>query len=275
MVTDQQEFASPIVRVGSVSFLNARPLIWGLEQTAGVQLMLDAPARLLQGMYDAPFDVALLPVIDYQRMQDLRIIPSGAIGCDGPTLTVRVFSRTPAEKMQVLSCDPESHTSVALARIVLAEKFRVRPVFVPLSKEDRDIQAMLLIGDKVVCQQPQGYAYQMDLGEQWKQMTGLPFVFAVWMARAGTELGDLPARLAKAKRDGLRHVEEIVQQYALPLGWPVHTARRYLTEYLRYDVGARQIEAMAKFFELAAKHGAIEGPVRQIELWPEGGKNRG
>jgi chorismate dehydratase len=123
----------PSLCIGSVSYLNAKPLIWGIEREGDVRLLLDVPSRLLAGLREGRFDVALLPVIDYQRMPGLRIVPAGGIGCDGPTLTVRIFSRVPIERIGRLACDTDSHTSVALARVVLAERWGARPVFVDLS----------------------------------------------------------------------------------------------------------------------------------------------
>src|SRR5687768_7446872 len=164
----------PVINVGSVSFLNAKPLIYGLENEQGVRLTLDVPAKLLAGLADHRFDVALLPVIDYQRMPGLKLLTSGGIGCDGPTLTVRVFSPVPVERIRVLACDTDSHTSVALARILLAERHGVRPEFVPLDRVTSrqgstapDV-ARLLIGDKVVCEELAGLPHQLDLGEEWK-----------------------------------------------------------------------------------------------------------
>src|SRR5690242_6171668 len=192
------------LRVGSVSFLNAKPLIYGLEHAAGIDLGLDVPSRLLDGLRDGRFDVALLPVIDYQRMRGLRLLTAGGICCDGPTLTVRIFSPVPIERIESLACDTDSHTSVALARILLADRYGVRPEFMDLhaTRDEsapspaRTNAARLLIGDKVVCEEPRDLPHQLDLGEAWRQWTGLPFVFAAWMARPGLDLGDLPARLA-------------------------------------------------------------------------------
>src|SRR5207244_3645888 len=121
--------------------------------------------------------------------------------------------------LRTLACDVESHTSVALARVILAESFDVRPTFEPLDRSESP-EALLLIGDKVVCEEPVGYPHQLDLGEAWKALTGLPFLFAVWTARGGVELGDLPQRLATAKRRGLADVESLVTQFAIPRGWP-------------------------------------------------------
>jgi len=253
-----------IYRIGSVSYLNARPLLWGLELAPDIRLMLDVPSRLLSGMRENRFDIALLPVIDYQRMKELRLVPSGGIGCDGPTLTVRIFSRKPIERIKTLSCDRDSHSSVALARIILAERYGARPQFVDLTGESSQDDARLLIGDKVVTAEQGGFPYQFDLGQEWKTLTGLPFVFAAWMAPASTDLGDLPQRLNEARLQGVAHAREIVERDARAGGWPTELALQYLTVNLQYEIGPRQIEAIQLFYQLAAKHGAIEGPVRPL-----------
>ena len=255
-----------MLRVGSVSFLNAKPLIYGLERDPGVDLSLEVPSRLLEGMRTKRYDVALLPVIDYQRMEGLRLLTAGGIGCDGPTLTVRIFSRVPIGDVRTLACDTDSHTSVALARVVLAEAYGVTPEFVPLSRNPHTewSTARLLIGDKVVSEEPAGFPHQLDLGEAWKRLTGLPFVFAAWMARGDVELYDLPSRLERVKREGLRNAGRIAGREAPPRGWPVDVALRYLTEYLRFDVGGDQLAAIERFHSLAYRHGVIPEPPRPL-----------
>jgi chorismate dehydratase len=249
-------------RVAAVSYLNARPLIHGLETNPNVELSLDVPSKLLDGLRAGASDVALLPVIDYQRLDGLTIIPAGGIGSDGPTLTVRIFSRVPIAQIRSLACDPDSHTSVALARIVLARRHSLRPEFCDLSRcaKDDPHQAQLLIGDKVVCDEPRGFAHQLDLGGEWKSMTSLPFVFAVWMARAGGvggDLGELSDSLSRAKQSGLGDIDRIIRDYAVPRGWPAELARQYLTRNLRFDVGAREIEAIETFHRFAAEERII------------------
>lgn len=254
-------------RIGSVSYLNAKPLIYGLDESEDVHLTLDVPSRLIDGLRERRFDVALLPVIDYQRLPGLRILRSGGIGCDGHTLTVRIFSKVPIHEIETLACDTDSHTSVALARIVLADAYQQRPRFVDWNHDDpSSAEARLLIGDKVVCEEPAGFEHQLDLGEAWKRLTGLPFVFATWMARQGVDLGDLPQRLATAMREGLANAAEIVERYATPRGWPAELALQYLTVYLKYDIGERQLEAIRLFHTLAAKHGIIADPPRELVL---------
>src|SRR3954471_8154986 len=243
MSGSSKNFPKPF-RIGSVSYLNARPLIYGLDARDDVALTLEVPSRLLQGLREDRFDVALLPVIDYQRLDGLTVVPAGGIGSDGETLTVRIFSRMPIPEIATLACDGDSHTSVALARIILARRYGLRPEFRDLSRaSDARDEARLLIGDKVVCEEPAGFAHQLDLGRAWKEMTGLPFVFATWMARENAELGDLPRRLAAARERGLENVEAIIARHAGRHGWPADVAHRYLTGYLKFEVGPRQIEA--------------------------------
>ncbi len=255
------------LRLGSVSFLNAKPLIYGLDDVPNLRVTLDVPSRLLDGLLAARFDVALLPVIDYQRMPGLRLLTAGGIGCDGPTLTVRIFSPVPIAEITTLACDTDSHTSVALARVVLGERYGLRPEFVDLRAAHGGSRvARLLIGDKVVCEEPTDLPHQLDLGDAWKQLTGLPFVFAAWMARDGVDLGDLPATLERAKREGLANVGQIIGRFAVPRGWPADVARQYLTSYLKYDIGPRELEAIRHFHALAARYGVIPDPPRPLHV---------
>jgi chorismate dehydratase len=252
-----------VFRIGSVSYLNAKPLIHGLDQYPDLDVTLDVPSQLLDGLVSRRFDVALLPVIDYQRLPGLRIVPSGGIGCDGATLTVRIFSPVPIERITTLACDTESHTSVALARVILAQRYGITPTLLDLGQSADG--AMLLIGDKVVTHEPPAMPYQLDLGAAWKQLTGMPFVFAVWIARAGVELGDLPQRLQLARRRGLADLQTIVDRHAVPRGWPRHLALQYLSTNLKYDIGRSQIEAIRRFHEMAAEQ-AIIPPPRPLEF---------
>jgi chorismate dehydratase len=255
-------------RIGSVSYLNARPLIYGLQECADIDLRLDVPARLLDGLREGRCDVALLPVIDYQAMADLCIVPSGGIGCDGPTLTVRIFSSVAIDAIRTLACDAESHTSVALARIILRQRYGLSPELIAWRPQDEGgADAILMIGDKVVCAEPRGAKHQLDLGQAWKELTGLPFVFAVWTARAGVDLGDLPRRLTAARERGMRNVERIIEEHAVPRGWPAALAREYLTSHLKFEIGAAQIEAIGRFHAMAAEHGLIAGAVRGLRVY--------
>ncbi len=257
------------LRIGCVSFLNARPLIQGLVQGGAHRLIFDVPSALLALLQSKQVDVALLPAIDYQRLAGARIVPGGCIGCDGPTLTVRLFSRTPIEQMTTLACDPDSHSSVALATIILHHVYGLRPRFVALEDDDEPTPR-LLIGDKVVCPGPSGFDYQVDLGQAWKQWTGLPFVFAVWVARPGVEVGNLPAQLEKSLQCGMAQLERIITTEARPRGWDDQLARRYMTQYLQYtlDVSADspQLAALKLYYDLATREKLIDAPPQPLRI---------
>jgi chorismate dehydratase len=266
------------LRIGCVSYLNAKPLIHGLDASANIRLTLDVPAKLIDGLRDGRFDVALLPIIDYQRLENVRILTSGGIGCDGPTLTVRIFSKVPIREITTLACDTHSHSSVALARVILAGAYDRHPEFVAFDHQhpSKNAQAILLIGDKVVCAEPAGFDHQLDLGEAWKKMTGLPFVFAAWVARGDMDLGDLPLQLQNARLQGMQHLNEIVERDAIPRGWPADLSLRYMTEYLKYEIGDRQIQAIRLFHELAAAQAMIDRPLRELVIIhpADGGSSR-
>ena len=258
--------------VAAVSFLNARPLIEGLGDEPGVAVRADVPSRLLETLIDGTADVALCPVIDFQTAPtDLCIVPVGAIGSDGATHTVRVFSRNPIAELDLIHTDGDSHTSVALLEVVLDALHGRRPELVTLGPAmhggARRPEAILLIGDKVVHaeSEPNGYRYQLDLGEAWKRLTGLPFVFAVWLARADRDLGDLPRVLTRCRDRNRHRIPEIVRAHAN--GWPFDLANRYLGEILRYDVGRRELEAIELFWSRCHALGLIEAlrPMRLYE----------
>lgn len=244
-----------------MSYLNAKPLIDGLEATC--DLLLDVPSRLLGLMREGRADVALLPVADVPelaREAGARVLRAGCIGCDGPTLTVRVFSDRPLAEVQTLYVDTDSHTSVNLARVVMRELYGREVMLVPLERGGAGRPggrwpegAVLLIGDKVMTAAPPASEkpVQVDLGEAWKRLTGLPFVFAVWTARADADAAALEAVLTAAKVRGVSRVDEIVATHGVRYGWPADWARRYLTEFLKFDVGPRQLEAMRLFWKKA------------------------
>jgi chorismate dehydratase len=256
-------------RLGCVSFLNSKPLIDGLEDGRDPVVKFDVPSRLLEDLETGAVDLALCPVIDYQRSAvPLEVVPVGGIACAGRTYTVRLFSQVPLVEIGEVYADTDSHTSVALARVLLAKRLGRRPRFIDYDAREQVAAGrpaphpptMLLIGDKVVTGAPplEEYPHQLDLGEAWHDWTGLPFVFAVWMARAGADLGDLPAVLERTRLANAQRLDAIVDRYAAPLGWPRDLARQYLTHWLRYRIDGPALEAMQRFWQLAHELGAIE-----------------
>lgn len=255
------------IRIACVEFINTRPLIEGLESNADVRLIRAVPSKLLGILKAGEADIALLPCIDYHAIPGLRIIPAGGIGCFGPTLTVRLFSHVPATQIRSVACDSDSHTSVALAKILFAKLYKANPRFIEMKQAtSAPDEARLLIGDKVICEEPLGFQHQIDLGEAWKELTGLPFVFAIWCAMPGVELGDLPHELERARKRGIANVRQIVERYAVPRGWPAGIAIQYLTLYLKYEIGPLQLEAIRTFHHCAEELGLLAGPKRALDV---------
>lgn len=269
------------VRVGVVSFLNTLPLIHGLDRLGDVSLKHSVPSCLIDDLLSGETDLALCSSIDYQRSpEDLVVVPVGLLGCDGPTLTVRLYSKRPIEAIDEVFCDTDSHTSVALLRILLRERWGIAPTLTPYHAREhvsrgRPVDwppAMLLIGDKVVTDSPPAvrYPHQLDLGEAWRELTGLPFVFATWMAKASTPAERIaPATLAldRQRRRNAGRIETIIAEHASERGWPLDLAETYLRERLAFDPSPERWEGMRRFFDRAREHGLVEStrPIRFLD----------
>ena len=254
-------------RLGVVSYLNAKPLVMGLDKLPGMQLMPDVPARLPDLLAQGGVDAALVPVIDlFNRAPAWQRVSDACIASDGQTLTVRVFSRVPPDRIRRLHVDGDSHTSVALARVLWAEQYDRSLEIVPFvpGDPDDDAEAVLLIGDKVVCRAPKGYPVEVDLGEAWKAFTSLPFVFAVWVCRAGRNLDDLARVLMAARDEGVAAAASLAHTFGPPAGWPVALARQYLTSNLQYTLDQRYLAGLDRFRALAEKHGMLRSARKQV-----------
>jgi chorismate dehydratase len=265
--------------VGCVSFLNARPLIDGLDGLDSLRVLYDVPSALLEDLLAGGVDAALCPVIDFQTASEpLQLLPVGGIGCFGPTLTVRLYSRLPFDRLDRVHTDTDSHTSIVLMRLLLNDLYGVRPrlLDLPADRIDPEAQsntgqpdAMLLIGDKVVTAAPpeDDYPHQLDLGQAWARLTGLPFVFAVWMCRRDAELGDLPDRLDTQRRTNADRTDRIAAEHAPSAGWPLDLARQYLGRFLRYQLGSTELRAIERFWRRAHELELIPR-LRPMELHP-------
>ncbi|MEK6675638.1 MAG: menaquinone biosynthesis protein [Planctomycetota bacterium] len=255
VVHQDQRLHQPRYRLGAVSYLNAKPLVSGLEHDPEIELIFDVPSRLPALLEEGRVDAALVPVIDLASPnRPWRIVSDACIGCDGETFTVRVFSRVPANQVRRLVVDGDSHTSVTLARIIWKESFGVDLELSPLVGREPppESEALLLIGDKVVNHGLIGFDMQTDLGQAWKSLTGLPFVFAVWACdNNAPDTSDLAKCLENARDAGVRSAKLIAADYGPGMGWPVHLAERYLTSRLKFRLTPRHQTAMEKFFDYA------------------------
>jgi chorismate dehydratase len=250
---------SPI-RVGAVNYLNTKPLICDLESLApAAELILDVPSRLADLLAEGQLDVALIPVIEYFRAGTYAIVPNVSIASRGPVLSVTLFSRLPWQNVRRVALDVGSRTSAALTQVLLRKRYGVPAEVVPLpldrQAEDADADAVLLIGDRAMRACLPGFAHAFDLGQEWHDWIGLPFVYAVWAVRSGVDLGEVATALIEAKRRGLARVGPIAHAEAPGLGLDAGFCRRYLQSIIHFDLGPREIAGLLHYYELAAELG--------------------
>ena len=248
------------IRVGAVNYLNTKPLIYDFHSLAPeADLVLDIPSRLADQLALGELDVALIPVIEYFRAGNYTILPDLSIATRGPVLSVTLFSRKPWAEIETVALDVGSRTSAALTQVLLRKRYGVTPQLQPLPLEtpadDLDTDAVLLIGDRAMRACLPGYDYAFDLGREWYEWTGLPFVFAVWAVRPGVELGSIAWVLHECKRRGLRRAGVIAQREAASLHLDAGFCRRYLTDILHYDLGPRERAGLLHYYHLASELG--------------------
>ena len=200
-------------------------------------------------------------------------MPGISIASHGPVLSVTLFSRVPWADIRSLALDEGSRTSAALAQILLQKRYGIKPVVGPLPldepAENSGADAVLLIGDRAMHACLPGFAHAFDLGQEWHDWTGLPFVYAIWAVRAGVDLGAVAGALQEAKKRGCANIGPIAAREARLLGLDPGFCRRYLSNIIRFDLGPREQAGMNRFYELACELGLAKGGVK-LELYRQG-----
>ncbi len=241
-----------MLRYGSVPYLNARPLLEGLEAEVG-PLRYAVPGVLAGLLRDAELDVALAPVVASFDDPSLVLVPAAAVVAHGPVKSVLLFLRRPIEEVRSVGLDISSRTSASLVRVLFEHRWGSAPSF-EMRASDPDLShleqdAALLIGDPALNATWSG-APPVDLGEAWFTWTGLPFVFAAWLAR-DQKLADASApALIRAAERGRANLDAIAAEGAQQLGLEQAAVRRYLREHLVFHYDEREEAGLARFREL-------------------------
>ncbi len=238
--------------VGCVPYVNAAPLVWRFKQPGSpVRVLYDVPSRLPAMLEAGQADAVLASSYDALATPGRRVAAGVGICSNGPVASVRLFSRVPFADIETLALDSASLTSNHLAQILLGELHGVRPRLSTLPPDQSAMlaqcDACVLIGD-IGMRSPSEGLYVMDLGEAWTQMTGLPFVWAMWIG--GTRLDEaLATTLEAASRLDLAEWEEMVSATAATSGWPLETVGRYLRENVYHAGGEEEMQGLALFGE--------------------------
>lgn len=266
-------------RVGHIQFLNCLPIYWGLVRSGAlldVELTKETPDRLNDMLAADQLDIGPISLVEYLRhADDLMLLPDIAVGSDGPVLSVNLVSQVPLGELdgRRVALGSTSRTSVLLARMWLAQVHHVTPSYFvcppDLSSMLAEADAAVLIGDaalRATYDAPRRGLAVHDLGQAWREWTGLPMVFAVWAVRR-TFADAHPERVREVAQafltgrdDALRHVDEIAAQAAR---WEVFDAATLATYFrtLDFSLGERQVEGLQEFARRAAATGAVRADI--------------
>lgn len=260
-------------RLSASSYSNTAPLVWSFiygSNRGKYELVMDnAPARSAELLAERRVDAALVPVIEYQRIDDVMLVPNVCVGTKDQVRSVCLVTEGKnLEDVATVALDISSKTSVSLSKIIFQEFLDITPEY---SSARPDVDAMLagadcalLIGDPALTVDETKYR-KFDLAGEWNRHTGLGFVFAMWMVRSERAAVARGIDFAGARDEGLRHLDDIISNYEQEIRLTREDFRSYLTENISYEVDESMQKGMEKYFEFAGKHGLI-GRVRGMEF---------
>lgn len=251
-----------MIRVASVSYLNAKPMLYGIRHHAiahEIQLVEDYPAKIAQMLINDEVDVGLIPVAATTKLEEWYVVGDYCIGSEGTVASVCIFSEVPMEQIETILLDYQSRTSVNLARILLKEYWEKDVAFVNATGDDfrkqiRGTTAGVVIGDRAL-EQRMYSPYIYDLGQAWKEHTGLPFVFAAWIANKKLP-ASFESKFNEANKKGLQHIEQVVAENP----YTVYDLNAYYTRCISYELTDRKKMGMELFLQkLKEMNGTLHG----------------
>jgi len=252
------------LRVASVPYLVGRPVDEGLAAEPGIEFSRAVPARLARGLADGSLDVALVSSIELFRLPGASYLDGPCIAGHGHVASVQVFLRKPLPDVTRVALDPASRTSVTLAQLVWPGRACHRPQFLetPEGTDPRTVaaDAWLRIGDAALREHlTEPSLPTFNPSAAWRELTGLPFVFALWVARAGVELEPWAAAFARSRTVGRARMEALAHEAAETWRLPESATRHYLFDECLYEPGTALRPALSAFRDRAAKLALADG----------------
>ena len=270
-------------RISASSYSNTAPLVWSFLYGANrgkFELILDnAPARSAELLLENRIDAALVPVIEYQRIDSVLLIPQVCVGARERVRSVCLATKgTDLKDVRSVALDVSSKTSVALTKIIFREFLGIEPVYRPakpnLGEMLADSDCALLIGDPALMISDSGFRIsdltdhrppttdhrfrKFDLAETWHSFTGFGFVFAMWMTNKDKAEIARKIDFAAARDEGLAHLDEIISNYESEITLARADFKKYLSENISYTIDDSMQKGLALYYDLAHKHGLIE-----------------
>ena len=237
-------------RIGAVSYLNTRPLLLGMEQGPfkdKIDLIKSYPAQIAQNLLEDAIDIGLVPVAIMPLLTNPQIVSKYVIGAEGEVASVALFSQVPMEQIEKVYLDYQSRTSVALAKVLLAQYWKKEVEYIPATEGYMDQiggnTAGIIIGDRALASLDR-FEHVFDLGLAWKLHTGLPFVFAAWVANKPIP-SDFMEAFDLANAYGLTHLEEVIA--LIPASAQVYDLHKYYTENISYELTTEKKKGLERF----------------------------
>jgi chorismate dehydratase len=250
------------VRLGAVGYLNARPLVHGLDLVPRFDLRFDVPSECARLLHDGAIDVGLIPSIEYLRGGPYRIAPDLAIASKGPVDSVALYTKKPMADVRSIALDTSSRTSVALVGVLCARLFKIEPV---VESHGPDLSGMLersdaalIIGDHALLLDPLKFDVEkIDLGAAWTAMTGLPFVWAFWAGKPDAlNAADVEA-LQRARNAGVTVPDVIAREYFPDSVEHQAIGARYLRDNIKYYLRGEERAGVEAFYRYAVEAGLV------------------
>ena len=259
--------------IGVVPYMNAKPFIYGFQEKADkIDIVYGVPSVLPEMLENDELDVISMPSAGYFRSTGYKIIPGSAIASNGLVESVKLFIKAPSiEKIKTVALDKDSMTSCVLTKIILRRKYSLEPEYIVLDDKrkiyNEYADAFLVIGDDAMKVREEGFIV-LDLGQEWNELTGLPFVYAIWVAKAGSKIHGLCKLLIDARECGLEFVDEIADAEAGRLGMEKERCLRYLKESIKYNLGEQEIHGLKSYYDYAVEMGEVKEGVK-LEFYNE------
>ena len=287
------------LRISIVEFLNTAPLVWGFTDgplEGRYELSFAVPSQCAEDLRAGRADVGIIPAIEYQRMEDVVALPGMAVAAKNEVRSILVVSKKPIDRAQSFALDTNSRSSVGLVHLLCRGYWNIAPEFIPAAP-DADAMlaradAALIIGDPALrlrlkvdalgAKVPGGELccdgdpedqpvknvstlFVYDVAQQWREMTGLPCVLAIWVARRGVVTPEVVADFQSSRAYGLGRIGEIAEAAALKLELPPRALERYLTENIDFSLDDENLAGLRRYFEDCARAGLIPR-ARPLEL---------
>ncbi|HXW54178.1 MAG TPA: menaquinone biosynthesis protein [Candidatus Cybelea sp.] len=291
----------PKVRICVVEYLNTAPLVWSFAEgplRGKYELSTALPSECAESLRRGEADVAIIPSIEYQRIDGLAVIPEIAIAAQGEVRSILVVAKRPIEMAKRVALDTSSRSSSALVRLLAREYWKISPEYLDASPDPSEMlkraDAALVIGDPALrialkmdalsgktpsgeecCQgDPDempvpGFEtiFVYDIAFQWREMTGKPCVLALWAGRREVITPEVVADFQESKQYGLARLGEIAEAAGMKLDLPPRALERYLTENIQFDLSREYVEGLELYFAKAAAAGLVPH-ARRLEFAP-------